>query len=91
MYSDGGTVTERHLMMALARMVIQTSGRGKGLFPCSRNGVSLSGSQKAMMADAENMFYEYDPGILKKQLHSKIYIDAADECPLSSRRGCSCR
>lgn len=83
MYSDGGTVTERHLMMALARMVIQTSGRGKGVISLlSQCGVSLSGSQKAMMADAENMFYEYDLlGILKSSFIPKIYIDAADECP----------
>ena len=83
MYSDGGTVTERHLMMALARMVIQTSGRGEGVISLlSQCGISLSGSQKAMMANAENMFYEYDLlGILKSSFIPKIYIDAADECP----------
>lgn len=83
MYSDGGTVTERHLMMALARIVIQTSGRGEGVISLlSQCGVSLSGSQKAMMADAQNMFYEYDLlGILKSSFIPKIYIDAGDECP----------
>lgn len=81
--SEGGGVTERHLMYALAKKLTARSGRGEGMLSClAELGLELSGKQRAQMLDEAYPFYEYDLlGILKSAFVPKIYIDAADECP----------
>ena len=65
----GGSVTERHLMLALARQLIAL---GKVSLP---QGAS----------EQEIMFAEYDlVGTLKKDCISKVFIPATDECPMLS-------
>ena len=83
MWQEGGSVTERHLMFALARKMTEIYGRGQALIDAlAALGVSLSEKQTAQMSDAENVHYEYDLlGILKSAFVEKIYIDATDECP----------
>ncbi len=80
---DGGGVTERHLMYALAKKLVSLVGKGEKMVEkLSNMGVSLSDKQKALMLDTEYNFYEYDLlGILKSAFVPKIYIDATDECP----------
>ncbi len=81
MYSDGGSVTERHLMLALARALLQKAdGDLVGLL--QRVGVNLSDKQKALLTDETNPHAEYDLlGVLKGAFVSNIYVDATDECP----------
>ena len=65
----GGSVTERHLMLALARQLIAL---GKATLP---NGAS----------EEETLLAEYDlVGTLKKDCIPKVFIDATDECPTLS-------
>ena len=80
---ENGGVTERHLMYALAKKMVEKAGKGQPMVDyLSSIGLSLSEKQKAQMLDTEYDFYEYDLlGILKSAFVPKIYIDAADECP----------
>lgn len=67
--TEGGSVTERHLMLALARQLIAL---GKASLP-----------QNASELDV--MFAEYDlVGALKKDCIPKVFIPATDECPTLS-------
>ena len=82
-WDKGGSVTERHLMYALAKKLVQQAGKGEGMVrKLAEMGVTLSEKQKAQMMDLEYPFYEYDLlGILKSAFVPKIYIDADEECP----------
>jgi len=65
-FADGGSVTERHLMLALARQLISL---GKASLP-----------QNA--SELETMLAEYDlVGALKKECIPKVFVPATDECP----------
>ena len=65
-YTDGGTVTERHLMLALAKQLLKL---GKAKLP---EGAS----------ELQTMLAEYDlVGSLKKDCIPKVFIPATDECP----------
>ena len=79
---DGG-VTERHLMYALAKKMVEKAGKGQPMVDYLASiGLSLSEKQKNQMLDTAYPFYEYDLlGILKSAFVPKIYIDATDECP----------
>ncbi len=82
--SEGGGVTERHLMYALARGIVQRTGRGSAAigFLEDSMGVALSPKQRAQLSDIGYPFYEYDLlGILKSSFLPGIYIDADEECP----------
>lgn len=83
MAAEGGGVTERHLMYALAKKLTAQSGRGEGVTArLEAMGLTLSEKQRAQMLDTAYPFYEYDLlGILKSAFVPKIYIDATEECP----------
>lgn len=83
MAAEGGGVTERHLMYALAKKLTARFGRGGDLIACLESmGLTLSEKQRAQMLDGTYPFYEYDLlGILKSAFVPKIYIDADEECP----------
>ena len=83
MYSEGGSVTERHLMYALAFKLVQQVGKGEAMIrKLSDMGITLSEKQKVQMMDEAYPFYEYDLlGILKSVFVPQIYIDADEECP----------
>ena len=80
---EGGGVTERHLMYALAMEMVKKVGKGQAMVDYLQSiGMSLNDKQKAQMLDTEYPFYEYDLlGMLKGAFVPKIYIDATDECP----------
>ena len=80
---EGGSVTERHLMYALARKMVERAGRGQAMADyLSGVGLSLSEKQTAQMLDMDYPFYEYDLlGILKGAFVPRVYVDAAEECP----------
>ena len=81
--ADGGSVTERHLMYALALKMVSTFGKGQPLINYLDSiDITLSAAQKMQLLDTSYFFYEYDLlGILKSAFVPKIYIDATDECP----------
>ena len=83
LYAEGGGVTERHLMYALAKKLTAQVGKGQAVIDrLTEMGVALSEKQKAQLMDTEYPFYEYDLlGIFKGAFVSKIYVDATDECP----------
>jgi len=80
---EGGGVTERHLMYALAIEMVKKVGKGPAMVDYLASiGMNLNEKQKAQMLDTEYPFYEYDLlGMLKGAFVPKIYIDADEECP----------
>ena len=80
---EGGGVTERHLMYALAIKMVKKVGKGQAMVDYLQSiGMSLNDKQKAQMLDTGYPFYEYDLlGMLKGAFVPKIYVDATDECP----------
>ena len=82
-YSEGGSVTERHLLYALSCKIAEVKGReGCAEFVSESLGISLSEKQKTQLSDPENPHFLYDLlGILKARLVEKIYVPATDECP----------
>lgn len=83
MHHEEGGVTERHLMYALAKAMVEKAGKGQSMVDYLTSiGMNLSEKQKALMLDTEYPFYEYDLlGLLKGAFVPKIYIDATEECP----------
>ena len=81
--ADGGGVTERHLMYALAKKMVQKAGKGQPMVDYLASiGLTLSQKQQAQMLDVSYSFCEYDLlGILKAAFVPRIYVDATDECP----------
>lgn len=81
--ADGGGVTERHLMYALAKKMVQKAGKGQPMVDYLASiGLTLSQKQQAQMLDVPYPFYEYDLlSILKSAFVPRIYVDATDECP----------
>ena len=97
-HRDGGTVTERHLLYALAHRLVQTFGRGKPLVDFLNKNFRISASPEAsgQLLDNDNPFYEYDLlGLLKGGFTGAFYVDATGECPkiselVSFARSCGC-
>lgn len=86
MQAEGGSVTERHLLFALAKKMCAVYGKGEGVIRAlSERSVSLSEKQRSLLADEADSFYEYGLlGILKSAFLSRVYVDADAECvPLS--------
>ncbi len=92
MAHEGGGVTERHIMLAVARAMMTKAGKGQSMVDYLRSiGLTLSQKQETQMLDTEYPFYDYDLlGILKSAFVPKIYIDATDECPKLSQMVALC-
>lgn len=81
---EGGSITERHILFALALKLMQAAGPGPGVAALleQKLGLALSPKQRAQLADPQNPFYAYDLlGVMKGSLVAAFYIDATDECP----------
>lgn len=84
LFTAGGEITERHLLYALAKKLIEFKGKGPELtrFVNEQLGLPLSGKIKEQLDDAENPHYAYDLlGLFKGYYVSAFYVDATDECP----------
>lgn len=81
-YADGGSVTERHLIFALCRKIIEHCGRERtAQFVENTLGIPLSVKQKNQLTDMDNPYFEYDLlGVLKGAFVEKIYVPAVEEC-----------
>lgn len=81
---DGGSITERHLLYALALKLIAKVGNGEILigFLEEQFGFSIQGKSREFLLDENNAYYTYDLlGVLKGHFVSKFYIEAEAECP----------
>jgi len=76
--NDGGSVTERHLLFALAKKMILKKGKGAQLINFFQHdlGIILSKKQTIYLLDLKNTVHEYDLlNILKSSFVEKIYIE----------------
>lgn len=82
-FSHGGSVTERHLMYALAVSLTDRFGKGQALLEIlCKLGIVPSARQKEQLLDTAYPFYAYDLlGILKSAYVPQIFVPATDECP----------
>ncbi|MFV0352089.1 MAG: PHP domain-containing protein [Oscillospiraceae bacterium] len=80
----GGSITERHILYALAFRITSALGKGKPVveFLQSQFSLEVQGKSLAQLQDAESAGYEYTLlGVLKASLVEQFYIEATDECP----------
>ncbi|AYO30142.1 PHP domain-containing protein [Biomaibacter acetigenes] len=81
--NEGGSITERHILFALAKKLAEKFGRGLALLDFLKVEMKLPVSDKneKYLQDTENEYYLYDVlGVLKSDT-SSFYIDATSECP----------
>lgn len=82
--ADGGSVTERHILYALARRLMDRFGRGEALLAALRDdlGLAIPAKIDQQLQSSDDPWYDYRLlGLLKAELVAKFYIDATDECP----------
>jgi hypothetical protein len=83
-YAEGGGITERHLLAAVANKLILKYGKGRELANALKvkMGVNLPPSLDALIADAGNLHYFYDLlGVLKSEILPRIFIQPDEkEC-----------
>ncbi len=83
-YKRGGTITERHILYALSKIIVEKYGKGQKCLDFIKNEMKLPVSPKieAYLLDEDNNVYEYDLlGVLKSDMVEKFFIPATDECP----------
>ncbi|NLK39942.1 MAG: PHP domain-containing protein [Clostridiales bacterium] len=84
MAHDSGSVTERHILFALSRKIIERFGKGEAVLNFLEKDliIPISSKVRSWLSDKGNTMYDYDLlGALKSDLVEKIYIDADTECP----------
>lgn len=84
MAEEAGSITERHLLFAVAKKMTQHLGRGQSVLDYLNDklGIQVGGNARAFLLDAGNDFYDYDLlNVLKAQLVEQFYIPATDEAP----------
>ena len=82
--NEGGSVTERHILFALSKKMVEKYSKGKILTDFLKNEFKLTLSRKIenYLLDKSNHFYEYDLlGLLKGDFAVQFYINADKECP----------
>ena len=85
-YAQGGSVTERHILYALAKKITAIYKTPAEVVNFLVNEMKLALSQKVIdqiaNGDKTPEYYEYDIlGALKSNMVEKFYIDATEECP----------
>ena len=82
--AEQGSITERHLLFALAKRLIEVAGVGPALLTLVRDklGVTLSPKLAPLLADPANPHHIYDLiGVLKSAFIERIFIQpGSDEC-----------
>jgi hypothetical protein len=82
--AEGGGVTERHLLFALAKELLRRFAAPEALLQFLRGPLRLPVSAKveAMLLDPANPWRAYDLlGLLKSELVDQFYVEATEECP----------
>jgi len=82
--NEGGSITERHILFAVARKVVDKVGRGERLLSFLRAslGLSLAPRLESWLGDERNPFLLYDLlGLLKSSFLGKVFIQPDEsEC-----------
>ena len=84
MAHDGGQITERHLLFAVAQQLIKRFVEPAQLLAFLENTlrVPVRSKTREQLSDPHNPHLAYDLlGVLKSDLVDKFYIEATDECP----------
>lgn len=82
-WEDGGEITERHLLFAVASQLLARFGATETLVDFLRETLQIAVSEKAeaQMMDGDNPHVAFDlVGVLKSGFMEKFYIPATDEC-----------
>jgi len=81
-YKAGGSITERHLLYALAGKLIDSFGPGEKLIDFIENalGISVTNKAKTQLSDPENPIIQYDILAALKSDMGFFYIPADEEC-----------
>jgi hypothetical protein len=82
MASEGGSITERHIIFALCRKMEAAFGRGKNLmsFLTEKLDINLPEKIQTRLKDSENPHYIYDLlGILKSTFTETFFISPTEE------------
>ncbi len=86
MAHDGGSITERHILFALVKKLIQKYGKGKALIDFIEQDmkIEMSATVKKMLLDTDFYAYDYDVlNVLKSNLVPRFFIEAgADSFPV---------
>jgi hypothetical protein len=81
---EGGTITERHILCAVAQGILSKVGRGRPLLAFVRDTLGLDPPSRVAgyLADADNEFLLFDLlGVLKSSFIEKIFIQPdGEEC-----------
>lgn len=78
-YKNGGSVTERHVLYALAKKLVNDD-RESSIKRVEELTVPMAEKTRAKLLYAPDNFFTYDVlGILKSHLVEKIYVDAEEE------------
>ncbi len=82
-FHEGGTVTERHLLFALAKKMVEKIGKGMELidFLQKKMNLQVSDRNRKHLMEIENPYYLYDVLAVLKSDTSFFYINATNECP----------
>ena len=84
MFAEGGSITERHISMALARKILGKYPAGTELvrFMTETMKITMTDKIKGYLSDNTNKFADYDlVGVIKSELIPKFFIPADEECP----------
>lgn len=82
MAREGGSITERHILFALVKKVINSVGKGQRLvdFINSRMGIEPQPKIKEFLLDSSNPHYMYDLlGVFKSTIIGSIYEQPGDD------------
>lgn len=84
-FNSGGTITERHILYALSKKLVQKFGKERKLLSVVENNLVdfINPKIKDYLSDTSNPHYIYDLlGLLKSSLVPKFFIPSGhDECP----------
>jgi hypothetical protein len=86
--TEGGSVTERHLLAAVARAIITRHGKGPALVAGIEENLGLNPPPRvrAWLLDADNPHYLFDLlGILKTAFLDRVFIQPGGEECISAR------
>ena len=82
--AQGGTITERHILFALAGKLTAAFGAGAGLTDFLEHtfGIDIPSGLREKLAEPETPYYQYHLlGLLKGNFMDRFYIDAGEELP----------
>ena len=81
MFERGGSVTERHILFALVKKLVEGRDREEALKLFEKiSGSAIPEKKRTALIEAPNRYFEYDLlGVMKSSLIERIYVDADEE------------